>query len=37
VVILHATWDAVGAWWWYLGLAAVSLGLLHRRLWRLHR
>lgn len=37
VVALHATWDAVSAWWWYAGLAAISLGLLHVRLWRAHR
>ncbi|GIJ46854.1 hypothetical protein Val02_37400 [Virgisporangium aliadipatigenens] len=37
VVALHATWDAVHAWWWYAGLAAISLGLLHLRLWRAHR
>jgi len=34
VVALHAGWDAVAAWWWYAGLAAISLGLLHARLWR---
>ena len=35
VVALHTTWDSITAWPWYLALAAVSLGLLHLRLWRI--
>jgi protease PrsW len=37
VVALHTTWDSTSGWPWYLGLAAVSLGLLHLRLWRIRR
>jgi RsiW-degrading membrane proteinase PrsW (M82 family) len=37
VITLHAAWDASTSWWWYVGLAAVSLGLLHLRLWRIRR
>lgn len=37
VVTMHAIWDATGNGWVYLALAAVSLGLLHLRLYRIHR
>ncbi|RZS91031.1 RsiW-degrading membrane proteinase PrsW (M82 family) [Motilibacter rhizosphaerae] len=28
VVVLHGLWDSRSDWWWYLGVGAVSLGLL---------
>lgn len=37
VVVLHTIWDSTSGWPWYLGLATVSLGLLHLRLWRIRR